>query len=208
MMTKSEQMDKLLEAYESGASGADIIAVVRQVFAIQLELMPVLAADTDTDTDTGAYKSSPSAAFEAYIESHDRKTASGVDIRRWVNQLFGINLDALSALEGKQISMFSKGRWMIKSSDDLFAVHTGAHDVDVQISATVRYVELAGSSEPPPALTTDLSRLGYEYDSQSICFRYADPAGKAVPDSFKGHTIKALLDAIREFNRRGLFAEG
>ncbi|MGO4537146.1 hypothetical protein [Paenibacillus sp. 2TAB19] len=208
MMTKSEQMDKLLETYESGASGAVIIAVVRQVFAIQLELMPFLAADTDTDTETGAYKSSPSAAFEAYIESSDRKTASGVDIRRWINQLFGINLDALSALEGKQISMFSKGRWMIQSSDDLFAVHTGAHDVDVQISATVRYVELAGSSEPPPALITDLSRLGYEYDSQSICFRYADPEGKAVPDSFKGHTIKALLDAIREFNRRGLFAEG
>ncbi|WP_337099757.1 hypothetical protein [Paenibacillus sp. YIM B09110] len=206
MMTKSEQMDKLLETYGSGASGADIIAVVRQVFAIQLEWMPVLAADTDTETST--YEGSANAAFEAYIESHDRKTASGVDIRQWINQLFGINLDALSALEGKQISMFSKGRWMIQSSDDLFAVHTGPHDVDVQISATVRYVELTGSSEPPQALITDLSRLGYEYDSQSFCFRYADPAGKAVPDSFKGHTIKALLDAIREFNRRVLFAEG
>ena len=107
VMTKAEAMDNLIASYEKGVSSTEIITIIYQVFKLNLE-----SATLDLPTP-------PRATIDAYLE-HCGNEATGAEIRRMFNQTFGINLDALSALEGSKFSLYSKGQWMVQHEKDLF----------------------------------------------------------------------------------------
>ncbi|NBD25197.1 hypothetical protein [Paenibacillus glycinis] len=183
MMTKAETMDKLIE--EKGAlGGAEVIAMIRELFGCDLASAPMAPGTPE-----------PLAAIDAFLGERGGR-AAGSELRGMINAAFGINLDALSALEGKRISLFSKGQWMLQADDDLFVVYTGDGDVDVKIYPTGYLADLTGSRALPPELAEALTRLGYADEGPAGC-TYADPAGQAVPDAFKGQTIMTLMNAIR-----------
>ncbi|WP_027093412.1 hypothetical protein [Cohnella thermotolerans] len=181
-MTKAEAMDKLMDAYEKGIGSSEIIRIVHQVFHIDLESVPDLPTP-------------PRAAIDAYLEQVEGQP-SGADIRQLLNRTFRINLDALSALEGSRISLFSKNQWMVRHERDLFVVHTGTGDVDVRISPTNCYVEQTGSGEWPGDLSDDLIALGFRYEENTGSYYYSNPAGEPVPDAFKGQTMSAIRKAV------------
>lgn len=181
-MTKAEAMDKLMDAYEKGIGSSEIIRIVHQVFHIDLESVPDLPT-------------APRAAIDAYLEQVEGQP-SGADIRQLLNRTFRINLDALSALEGSRISLFSKNQWMVRHERDLFVVHTGTGDVDVRISPTNYYVEQTGSGEWPGDLSDDLIALGFRYEENTGSYYYSNPAGEPVPDAFKGQTMSAIRKAV------------
>ncbi|MFC4810197.1 hypothetical protein [Paenibacillus sp. GCM10023250] len=182
-MTKSETMDMRLSALDAVSSAA-VLAIVEELYGLDLASVPA---------PPGAPH--PREAVSAFLAAHAGR-AAGSELRAMINAAYGINLDALSALEGKRISLYSKGQWMLRADDDLFVVQTGEGDVDVVIYPTGYYADIAGSRALPAELTEALVRLGYADNGPAGC-SYANPDGEAVPDAFKGRTMAALLDIIR-----------
>lgn len=183
-MNRTDQMDMLLERRIAPVGSADIVDIVRQVFNIDLQAIPALSGALD-----GA------AALDARLEQLDGRTA-GAEIRQAINEIYGVNLDALSGLDGKRISLYSKGQWILRRDEDLFVVHTGTGDADVAISAASHYRRLTGSERLPAELTEALAKLGYRCSEDGDSCSFESPAGEAVPDSFKGATIMAVLHVI------------
>ena len=136
LMTKAETMDNLIASNEKGVSSTEILNIVYRVFKLDLDAstldLPVL----------------PRAAIDAYLE-HGGNEVTGAEIRKMINQTFAINLDALSALEGAQFSLYSKGHWMVQHQKDLFVVHTGTGDIDARIFPTNYFTEQTGSENCP-----------------------------------------------------------
>ncbi|MDQ0060226.1 hypothetical protein [Paenibacillus harenae] len=183
LMTKAEAMDNLLVSYEEGVSSSDIMNSIHQVFKFDLESTPYLPTP-------------PRAAIEAYLE-HCGNKVTGAEIRKMINQTFGINLDALSALEGARISLYSKNQWMIQHDKDLFAVHTGTGDIDVSIFPTDYFAEQTGSGELPIELINAFISLGYCCEENKASCYFSNPSGEPVPDAFKGQTIMAIISVIK-----------
>ncbi|MFD1953224.1 hypothetical protein ACFSL6_03280 [Paenibacillus thailandensis] len=193
--TKSERMDQYLEARKSEAAGIgvpDIVAAVNEIYNIDLESAPLLgAASAEAD------KTDARTAIGAWLEQCGRQ-AAGAEIRTMINESFGINLDAISALDGAGISLFSKGQWIVRDDSDLFIVYTGEGDLDVRISPAPSFVRQTGAKELPDHLVRELVRLGFDFEPETGSCYYLSPTGEAVPDAFKGQTMKAVLDAIRQ----------
>ncbi|MDQ0112239.1 hypothetical protein [Paenibacillus harenae] len=183
LMTKAEAMDNLLVSYEEGVSSSDIMNCIHQVFKFDLESTPYLPTP-------------PRAAIEAYLE-HSGNKVTGAEIRKMINQTFGINLDALSALEGARISLYSKNQWMVQHDKDLFAVHTGTGDIDVSIFPTNYFAEQTGSGELPIELINAFISLGYCCEENKASCYFSNPSGEPVPDAFKGQTIMAIISVIK-----------
>ncbi|MDQ8736452.1 hypothetical protein [Paenibacillus sp. LHD-38] len=181
LMSKAEAMDNLMESYLEGISSSEVFNIIRQVYKFDLEstLAPVM----------------PRAAMDAYLEQSGNKV-TGAEIRKMVNQAFSINLDALSALEGAKISLFSKNQWMVQHEKDLFEVHTGTGDVDVKISPTNYFIAQTGSGELPHDLINALITLGYRYEENIGSYYFSNPMGEPVPDAFKGQTMMAIKRVI------------
>jgi len=182
-MTKAEAMDKLMDACDKAGSN-DVLDAIRQAFQLDLESVQGLPAR-------------PREALDAYLNSAGGIT-TGASIRALINEAFGINLDALSALAGGKISIFSKNQWMLQDEEDLFAVLTGIGDIDVRIVPTDYYARQTGSAELPADLVRALSLLGYSHEASIGGCYYADPDGKPVADAFKGQTMNAIRTVIQQ----------
>lgn len=182
MTTKTAQMDKLIEAFGENMDSAELIGIIRQAFNIDFGTLPLTPL--------------PQSVIDAYLEQA-AGAITGPDVRRILNDTLAVNLDALSALEGSRISLFSKGQWMLQQPDDLFAVLTGDGDVDVTIAPTDHYTQQTGSNELPMELREALIQLGYSYNETDYSCRYVEPSGEPVPDAFKGQTMRALITYIR-----------
>jgi len=191
--TADERLPKIaqLDSWINGLdrpNAEEIIRFVDEVFKVDLNKMPLLSRQSDPDLTSVA-------AIEACLRrAQDRPSAA--DIRGAINQTFGINLDALSALEGKRISLFSKRQWMVRDGSDLFAVRTGDGDADVSVCPTAYMLERLDPGELP--LLEPLSELGYSRNDSDGSYSYASPDGSAVADSFKGRTMAAIMGAIRD----------
>ena len=183
VMTKAEVMDKLMDSYEKGISKSDIFNIVQQVFKFELNSIP-------------HSPSQPRAAIDAYLEQCGNKV-TGAEIRKMINHTFSINLDALSALEGAKISLYSKNQWMLRHEKDLFVVHTGTGDVDVSIVPTSYYTDQTGSSELPIDLINALISLGFYYEKNKGSYYFSNLTGEPVSDAFKGKTIMAITKVIQ-----------
>lgn len=186
-LPKIAQLDSRINGQDR-PSAEEIIRFVDEVFKVDLNKMPLLPGHADPSL-------TPAAAIEVSLQRpQDRPSAA--DIRGAINEIFGINLDALSALGGKRISLFSKRQWMVRDDSDLFAVRTGDGDADVTVSPTAYLLERLGPGEFP--LLEPLTELGFNRNESDGSYYFASPDGNAVADAFKGRTMAAIMNAIRD----------
>lgn len=184
VMTKAETMDIRMNTYGEGITSTEIFEIIHQIFNFDLQSNPNLPT-------------LPQAAIDEYLEQSENKV-TGAEIRKIINQTAGINLDALSALEGAKISLYSKDQWMLQHNKDLFVVHTGTGDIDARILPTDYFTEQTGSGELPIDLIHVLLSLGFYYEENLGCYYYSNPTGEPVPDAFKGQTIMAIRKVIQQ----------
>lgn len=184
VMTKAEAMDNRINTYGEGITSTEIFEIIHQIFNFDLQSNPNLPI-------------LPQAAIDEYLEQSENKV-TGAEIRKIINLTVGINLDALSALEGAKISLYSKDQWMLQHNKDLFVVHTGTGDIDARILPTDYFTEQTGSGELPIDLINVLLSLGFYYEENLGCYYYSNPTGEPVPDAFKGQTIMAIRKVIHQ----------
>jgi hypothetical protein len=155
----------------------------------------VLAHESIEDLDGYIQSLSKVEVMDLYLEYYGKKI-EGPEIRRVINQIFGVNLDGISSLEGSGVSIFSKNQWISQYDNDLFVVHTGLTDVDVWVYPTEYFTEQTGLTELPTGLQNGLMALGFEYSEEKGTLYYANPTGESVPDQFKGHTLGTIIGFI------------
>lgn len=186
-MKKIKVMDKYLSAFEK-ISTAEICKVVNKVFGIDLETVSSNKMDT-------SIASQSRMTMDKYLEQCGNRI-TGEEISNMLNQILGINLHAIDALEQERISLYSKGQWVVQNDRDLFIVYTGIHDVDVKVFPTKYFTEQTGLDVLPSDLQHSLSRIGFHYDKKMQSYYFANPTGQAVSDQFKGQTIGAIVEVI------------
>lgn len=131
-----------------------------------------------------------------YLQSV-RKQITGAEIRRIINEIFGVNLDGIATLDNAGLSLFSKGQWIIQNEKDLFLLHTGKGDIDFKVSATHHFVEKTGSVQFPSSLHNGLTEMGFSYHEETHSYKYSNPIGLSVSESFKGELIGKLVTAAQ-----------
>ncbi|MGM8365927.1 hypothetical protein ACLIBG_10680 [Virgibacillus sp. W0181] len=200
-MSKSEMMDQYLVSYEGTISTSVICQIVHMIFGINLDEIPILAKGNVVDAfpipDDNV---SARILIDSYLNQYDEEM-TGAHIRWMINDIFGVNLDAISSLEGKRISLYSKEHWVVHHKKDLIVVHTGTGDDDVKVYPTTYLTEQIKSAEPPinfQEILSDLSDLGYIYDEEMGGYYYINPDGEAVSDRFKGKTMETIVKVIRK----------
>lgn len=192
-MTKIEMMDKYLSS--SKISTPEICTVVNKVFGINLDAVSILHKENTESANTIDAR----ATIDMYLDQYEKKM-TGEDIRDMLNQIFGINLNAIATLEQERISLYSKGQWVVKNDKDLFIVYTGMEDIDVKVFPTKYFTEQTGLDVLPNELQHLLTSIGFYYDEKIHSYYYANPTGKAVTDDFKAQTIGAIVEVIHKFH--------
>ncbi|MGP4069147.1 hypothetical protein [Halobacillus sp. B29] len=211
-MSKVEVMDRYLASYGKKVDAKEIPRIVNQIYSIDLERISELGAGNQTYPDEiiqGVKESLPKwldeedipslsklEVLDLYLASYGKKI-DGPEIRRVLNQIFGINLDGISSLEGSGVSLFSKDQWISQYDQDLFVVQTGLTDVDVWIYPTDYFTAQTDLEQLPEELQNQLKKLGYRYNEEVGALYYADPDGNSVPDQFKGQTLGTLIQFIQ-----------
>jgi len=180
--SKSEMMDMHVAECGKTISSSRVFVIIQDIFQFDLE-------------STAGLTANPRTVLDAYLNENEHNS-NGPAIRALLNQTFGINLDALSALAGTGISIYSKNQWMLKQPQDLFVVHTGNGDRDVRIYTTDFFAEQTGSKELPAELINDLIEMGYCCDDGKETCSYSNTIDEAVPDAFKGKTMATVRKAI------------
>lgn len=216
-MKKVEVMDSYLDFRGNKVNSKEIRHIVKQVYDINLDRVSELGAGKQVSTypkeiTDGVKQELADESIEdldRYIQSltkvevmdlyldHYGKRINGPEIRRVVNQIFGVNLDGISSLEGSGVSLFSKDQWISQYDKDLFVVHTGLTDVDVWVYPTEYFTEQTGLTKLPAGLQNGLKALGFEYSEEKDALYYANPTGESVPDQFKGHTLGTIIGFIK-----------
>ncbi|WP_052158786.1 hypothetical protein [Halobacillus sp. BBL2006] len=216
-MKKVEVMDRYLDFRRNKVNPKEIRLIVKQVYDIDLDRVSELGAGKQVNTypdeitdgvkqvladqsieDLDEYIESLSKVevMDLYLEYYGKKI-EGPEIRRVINQIFGVNLDGISSLEGSGVSLFSKDQWISQYDNDLFVVHTGLTDVDVWVYPTEYFTEQTGLTELPTGLKNGLMALGFEYSEEKGTLYYANPTGESVADQFKGHTLGTIIGFIK-----------
>lgn len=199
-MKKAEMMDMYLDSYGKKISSSEICHVVDLIFKVNLDEIPIFSKEKEKAAGISSSVGNALASREA-IDSHLNqcdKEITGAEIRKIINEIFGVNLDAISSLEGARISLYSKGQWIVQHEKDLFVVYTGASDVDVKVFPTNYFTEQTGLVELPTDLQHSLTSIGYYFDEKIDSYYFLNPTGEAVPDDFKGKTIGAILGVIKQ----------
>ncbi|WP_051348364.1 hypothetical protein [Peribacillus kribbensis] len=211
---KVNRMDCRLPA---SPSGSDITRVVKDIFEIDLDrisseyhgsvvlkypeeimegiLKEIGTGSNKTEIDQKIMAMKKAEAMDLFLRSRQNKL-TGPEIRKVINDIFGINLDGISSLENGRISLYSKGQWILRNDNDLFVVWTGKNDKDAKIYPTAAFTTETGSNTIPQSLKEKLFDLGYQYKEDGSCY-YEDPNDETVPDAFKGKTMGILLDTIK-----------
>jgi hypothetical protein len=185
-MTKAKIMDKYFDSFEEKIDHSVVFRFVQSIFHFDLDNTPVI-----TEKDRS------SVVVDSYLNQEEGKI-TGAKIRSIINQIFGINLDAISALDGARISLYSKDQWVLQHDKDLFVVHTGNDDIDVRIYQTKFFTEQTGLETLPEDLQYSLTSMGFYYNEELRSYYYTNPSGEAVPDAFKGQTMGIILNTIKQ----------
>ncbi|MHC2834622.1 hypothetical protein [Bacillus sp. F9_6S_D1_P_5] len=194
-VNKVELMDKHLDSYQGKVTSTEICNIVMSIFKFDLTTKLVLSKEWIMEEAVSSNKNIAKMAIDSTLARYGEKV-TGIEIRQLINQIFGINLDAISSLEGARISLFSKDQWVVQDKQDLFVVHTGLGDVDVQIFPTDYFTEQTGLEELPKALQQSLTNFGFSCDEGNGCYYYSNPSGEAIPDAYKGQIIGMILKEI------------
>ena len=144
-------------------------------------------------------KNNPTAreVIDFYINQYDDEL-TGTEIRKIINTIFGVNLEAISSLEEARISLYSKGKWVIQSKNDLFVVYTGIGDIDVKVYPTNYFIQQTGLTDLPTSLQLALINIGFYFDEKLNSYYFINPTGEAISDAFKGKTIGTIRDIIQQ----------
>ncbi|MGF9767898.1 hypothetical protein [Bacillus albus] len=194
-VNKVELMDKHLDSYQGKVTSTEICNIVMSIFKFDLTTKLVLSKEWIMEEAVSSNKNIAKMAIDSTLARYGEKV-TGIEIRQLINQIFGINLDAISSLEGARISLFSKDQWVVQDKQDLFVVHTGLGDVDVKIFPTDYFTEQTGLEELPKALQQSLTNFGFSCDEGNGCYYYSNPSGEAIPDAYKGQIIGMILKEI------------
>ncbi|MBE4909071.1 hypothetical protein IMZ08_13460 [Bacillus luteolus] len=216
-MAKVEVMDKYLDFYGKKIDSIEIRSIVNDIFGINLnrvseegegkatrsypdEIMDgvrqILSMEGTLSEQEAYIMSLPKVqVMDLYLQYYGEKIESS-EIRRVIDQIFGINLNGISGLEAARISLYSKGQWISKTERDLFEVHTGTGDIDVWILPSKYLIENTGISTLPEELQNLLKNLGYWYNSDKGTFYYSTNYNETVPDVFKGQTMGAISNIV------------
>ncbi|WEG14697.1 hypothetical protein PU629_10255 [Pullulanibacillus sp. KACC 23026] len=186
-MNKIEEMDLLINN-SNKISSSEVCEIVHQLFGFDLDTTPVLHNENERNARE---------AIDFYLAEFKEEEVDGLKIKNMINELFGINLEALSRLDGKRISLYSKDHWVIQNDHDLFVVHTGDGDIDAKIYPTALFKQKTGSETIPEELATQLEKLGYTYNPEIKGYYYLDPNSEAVSDEFKGKTMMSIMKVIQ-----------
>ncbi|MDW0112852.1 hypothetical protein QT711_06615 [Sporosarcina saromensis] len=192
-MPKVNIMDMYVSTFKFPIDGKQICQCVKEVFGIQIDSKYVLPKKRDLRAD---YVCGFNVRLIDNYLKELQNQLTGQEIRLLINDIFGINLDAIDSLEKTQISLYSKGQWIVQQASDLFVVHTGIGDIDAWVLPTDYYIEQTGLKELPVQLQQNLASIGYEYNSDIQGMYYCNPTGEAVEDAFKGRTMRAILSCI------------
>lgn len=196
-VNKVELMDKHLDSHQGKITSTEICNIVMSIFKFDLTTKPVLSKEWIMAGAGSSTEDIAKMAIDSTL-THYGKKGTGIEIRQLINQIFGINLDAISSLEGARISLFSKEQWVVRDEQDLFVVHTGLGDVDVKVFPTDYFTEKTGLEELPKDLKQSLTNFGFSCDERAGCYYYSNPSGKAIPDAFKGQIIGTILKEIHD----------
>ncbi|MGG0302860.1 hypothetical protein ABEY59_16420 [Bacillus albus] len=194
-VNKVEVMDKQLDSYQGKVTSTEICNIVMSIFKFDLTTKPVLSKEWITGAAVSSTENIAKMVIDSILARYGEKV-TGIEIRQLINQIFGINLDAISSLEGARISLFSKDQWVVQDKQDLFVVHTGLGDIDVKIFPTDYFTEQTGLEELPKALQQSLTNFGFSCDEGTGCYYYSNPSGEAIPDAYKGQIIGMILKEI------------
>lgn len=194
---KVELMDQYLDSHQGKITSTEICNIVMSIFKFDLTTKPVLSKEWIMAEAVSSTENIAKMAIDSALARYGEKV-TGIEIRQLINQIFGINLDAISSLEGARISLFSKEQWVVRDKQDLFVVHTGLGDVDVKIFPTDYFTEQTGLKELPKTLQQSLTNFGFSCDEGNGCYYYSNPSGEAIPDAFKGQIIGTILKEIHD----------
>lgn len=195
---KVRSLDERIEGLEGQLDGKAVCQAVLDVYGIDYCAVSVLHKDIAPLVKD---VSDPSvAAIDLYLQQCT-ELLDGPLIRKMMNGLFGTNLEGIAALDRTRISLFTKGQWIAKKENDLFAIHTGLDDVDVKIIPTAYFAEQTGCDELPEALAARLHALGYRFTEAIGAYYYSNPEGISVPDDFKSRTIRSINEVADQYFR-------
>lgn len=220
-MKKVEVMDIYMDSFGKKVKGKEVRKVVDEVFGADLNTiskmnygsklssytLPIMqnirvslnVAPDSTELDAKIMKMPKSEVMDRYIKVNHYSLTNN-EIRILINDIFGVNLNGISGLEGAQLSIYSKGQWIIQSEKDLFKISSSLDDVSLYIESTDYLEKLTGSSEFPDSLAQKLINLGFTYTEVSGNYTYTHPTGESVPDALKTQTIGTVIQAIQEIN--------
>lgn len=197
--TKAERMDRWMRTVGRRPSASDLIQLIELIYGFDMDTLPASPTQGSArEVIEGYLEECGSSGLSGSSGSSDSSgsSISGRELRQRLNLAFGVNLDALSALEGERISLYSKNQWMLRDDTDLFIVHTGKGDVDVRIYPTPYFWLRTKAEALPDDFMHDMLILGYDFDEGTSSHYYCSPGGEAVPDEFKGKTIHTLRRMI------------
>lgn len=198
-MSKVATMDNYLDLNGKTISGSEICRIVNLVFEIDLEQALILNTGSlkeNSNISSPENKSKAKAIIDTYL-NQSKVAITGDSIRKFIAEIFGVNLNAISALEGARISLYSKNQWIVQNNQDLFVVHTSNHDIDAKVYPTSYFKEQTKIEKVPNDLEELLEALGYTYDKREGSCYFSNPSGKAVSDEFKGKTMAAIRKVIQ-----------
>jgi hypothetical protein len=151
---------------------------------------------SDTSLDAQIMALPKNDVMDKFLSSYGNQIL-GSDLRRVINEIFGVNLDGISNLEHSRLSIYSKGQWELKSDRDIFAISSSKGDVDLYVGASDYYVEKLGTQYLPPDLEAFLFNQGFTYNTDTKLYSYHNESGQSLPDAFKGLVLYTVSDYIK-----------
>lgn len=222
-LPKVSVMDQYLVSMGQHLEGSQVRTAVDAIFAIDLNLVsemnygqklniyPTLIMESlrtylnvptnSTVLDAQIMGMSKASVMDAYIEVNGYDL-TGAENRVLINQVFGVNLDGISGAEGAQMSIYSKGIWVLQADNDLFVISSSLDDVSLYVNTTAYFATLTGSTQAPASLDAKLISFGFTFNAVTDRYEYTNPTGESAPDAFKGQAIGAIMGAIAEFNQQ------
>ena len=100
-MSKVTKMDNYLASYNMEITSYEVCEVVRKVFEIDLEekhTLNKIVIEEDNISSSLAEKSIARKAIDTFIKQ-SKDEITGDNIRKIINGIFGVNLNAISTLE-------------------------------------------------------------------------------------------------------------
>lgn len=217
VMSQVTAMDKYLVSFGDKLEGSEVREAVNEVFNInlntisemnygsKLSIYPVFIMESvreslnispdSTELDAQIMNMPKAEIMDRHIQVHGN-SLTGAENRVLINEIFGVNLDGISGAEHGQLSINSKGQWIIQNDNDLFVISSSLDDVSLYVNTTDYFKELTGSSEVPDSLRAKLISYGFIYDEVSGQLTYTNPTGESAPDAFKSQTIGAIVTTI------------